>query len=406
MNDTIVTGSHVKFLPGLNRKIKFVSRDSLRSKHKHYRLNPYALDPFFALRLPTPPADIDWSKKNTLSFPIDGNDTYGDCFMADVAHHSNAMTGNVGQEDSFDAQALIKDYLKLSGGDNGLSPDQIYPYWKNGILGSAHKIYDVLQVDPANPTAMKLAIWAFGGVDFTLGIPDQWLANIQAGMTWDSGRGVKSDPQNGHAVYISGIQGGIYQVQTWGLNPPVQLTQGGVGVCDPEAYCVFSPDWFNEDGMAPNGMSYVQLSQLWQQLGGQTVPPWNGPAPTPTPQPGPTPGPTPTPTPGPSPTPGPTPGGLQAVIDQLFAQLEAQLTGHPFFLRLLEQLQKEIDSLFSHQQFSTSVRSKSGLSPAQIRQLADVVLGILQTVFVANPTVLAIITAIKTILDSLIPSSK
>jgi len=44
------------------------------------------------------------------------------------------------------------------------------------------------------------------------------------------------------------------------------------------------------------------------------------------------------------------------------------------------------------------------LSPSQIKELADAVLGMLTTIFVGNPTVAAIIEAIKLAVDSFLTS--
>lgn len=241
--------------------------------------------------LPTPPAVIDYSKGNTLAFPIDGNDQYGDCWYAAGCHGSNAMTGNVGgAEDYFDEKAIVTSYLRLSGGDNGLSTDQMMGEWKKGLCGGPHKIIDDMSVNPTDTQAMALALWLFGGIGFTLGIPDAWLSDPKPGDIWDGGPGVSANDANGHAVWFTGKNGNGFQLQTWGFNPPVTITESGVRVCDPEATAVFSLDWFDSTGKAPNGFTYDQLASFWVQLGGNALPPSPfGPAPAPTPTPAPPP---------------------------------------------------------------------------------------------------------------------
>lgn len=235
--------------------------------------------------LPTPPATIDWSKGRQLTCPIDGNDQYGDCEYAAACHASNLMTGNVGDEDSFDEQAIIAAYLQLAGGDNGLATDTMMDEWKQGLVGGPHQILQDLAVDPNDPEAMALALWLFGGIFFTLGIPDAWLAGrVGPGQVWDGGRGVVADDMNGHAVLLSGRNARGYSVETWAITPPIIITQAGVQVCDPEATCYFSLDWFDAAGNAPNGMTYDQLAALWVQLGGRPLPPF-GPVPPPPPPP-------------------------------------------------------------------------------------------------------------------------
>ncbi len=198
------------------------------------------------------------------------------------------MTGNVGTEDIFDTATVLRYYQRLSGGDNGLSADQMMGEWKVGLCGGPHKIVDEMAIVPTDHAAMALGQHLFGGSWFTLGIPDAWLRNPQPGGTWDAGAGVQANPSNGHAVHLNGWDGSGYKLQTWGFNPPVRITDAGVAICDPEAGVVFSMDWFDGNGRAPNGFTYDQLAAFWVQLGGHALPPspfTPPPGPTPTPPP-------------------------------------------------------------------------------------------------------------------------
>ena len=275
--------------------------------------------------MPAPPATLDYTLAGALSFPMDGNDTYGDCEYAAACHASNSMTGcaagSASGEDSFVESAIVARYLQLSGGDNGLATDTMMTEWLGGIVGpnGPHTILDQMAVDPTDQAAMQLALYLFGGVFFTLAVPDVWVDNATGGAVWTSGTGVVADDNNGHAVWFTGYNATGYQLQTWALQPPITITPAGVAVCDPEATVVFSLDFFNAQGIAPNGLTYATLASLWQQLGGKALPPFPTPAPSPTPTPTPAPPPppppplppvppipTPTPTP-PKPTPPPRP---------------------------------------------------------------------------------------------------
>lgn len=276
-------------IPHLGHPVVLVPRELMRrpaSARRMMFVGTGAGDP-----LPAAPAIVDWSKGNSLSFPIDGNDKYGDCYYAAMCHAVQAMTGCVGAEAVFDVNAVINRYLKVSGGDNGLSDGQVYPEWKAGIVGpnGPHKILDDLTISPTDDVGIRLAMYLFGPVLFTAALPDAWIANPKPGDTWTAGR---PDQNNGHAMALTGVNAaGNYQDQTWGFNPPIQLTPAGLKSADPEIITVFSLDWFNAQGYAPNGYHYTQLAAWWQALGGKALPPSPFPAPTP----GPTP---PTPTPG------------------------------------------------------------------------------------------------------------
>lgn len=260
------------------------------------------------------------------------------CYYVCAVHGCQSMTGHARPPQVlFNEADIIKYYLRLSGGDNGLSTDQMMLEWKRGLCGGPHKILDDMAINPRDHQAMALAVELFGGLAFTLGIPDRWLESVRPGSIWDAGPGVQSNPRNGHAVWLSGYNKTAYRVETWGMTPPVTLTLAGVGVCDPEATAVFSLDWFNAQGMAPNGKHYTELAQLWTSLGGNNLPPNPFPAP-PGPQPTPTPAPPLPGPPAPSPAPVIPPGWVAFVqwIAKLLKQFGPLIV--PYLETILEKL--------------------------------------------------------------------
>ncbi len=206
---------------------------------------------------------------------MDGNDQYGDCFEATIAHGDNTFTGANGLESTYSVSALISQYEAASGGDNGLDEGQAMALWKAGVAGNTQAvIYDYLDIDPTDPEAMVSAIGNFGGVAFTLSLPDAWINGFDPdGSTiWDVP--ATPDDANGHAVFINGVlANGNYHVETWGSS--CQITPAGVAAVEPAATVVFSPRWFDAaTGIDPTGANYADKAALWQQVGGNSVPPW------------------------------------------------------------------------------------------------------------------------------------
>jgi hypothetical protein len=277
-----------EWVPSLGRFVQFHHRSRFPARIVPGRL--------FAPVLPPTTLPVDWTKNNTLSFPYDGNDQYGDCMYAAACHGDNTFTGNVGTESVFDQSTLIKDYLALSGGDNGLDENMIVGEWKKGLCSTpAACIFDSVDIDPINASLMQAAIYLFGGVQFQLSVPSRWINNFATGAVWDAP--AAPDPMNGHGICFNGVDAtGRYKLQTWGTWG--WITPAGVADCDPSAFAVASLRWFNAQGYAPNGLHYTQLAPLWVQLGGN---PWPA---------SPFPSPTPPSPPGPTPTPAPTPGTL------------------------------------------------------------------------------------------------
>lgn len=263
-------------LPLMNRTACFLDRKKMKRGHP---VRGVKLPPDFPpIALP-----IDWTKADSLQFPMDGNDQYGDCMYAAACHTDQTLTGNAGTESTFDAGSIVQAYLRLAGGDNGLDEGQIIDEWTKGLCGnSSAVIYDALDVDATNPKLMQACLYLFGGVFFMLDVPDRWVRIAATDAVWDVP--ARADQNNGHGVMWNGCDAkGRYKLQTWGTH--LWLTPAGVSVCDPSAFVVFSPRWFNAEGIAPNGMNYDQLAALWVELGGATLPPnpFRPPVPPPSP---------------------------------------------------------------------------------------------------------------------------
>jgi hypothetical protein len=251
-------------LPQLKRFASFTDRQAMKVGHptKHLHMPPTPL--------PAPKLPIDWAK--TLSFPIEGNDIYGDCMLAAAEHGDNTFTGDTGKESDFDAALTVQHYLALSGGNNGLNAGQIISAWEGGLPGVPEaKILEALDIDTTDAKLVQAAIWLFGGLFFTLDIPENWYTTFTAGGVWDAP--ATADSNNGHGVWWNGVNTqGNYHLQTWGTYG--WITPAGVADCDPAGFVVFSTRWFDSHGKAPNGLSYNELAAYWAQMGGRTLPVW------------------------------------------------------------------------------------------------------------------------------------
>lgn len=389
------------YIPHLGREIILVPRATLR-RRKEARV-------FLAQGpLPTPPASFSWSKGNTVSYPILGNDQYGDCYYAAICHAAQTYTANGASECAFDPGAVIARYKILSGGDNGLDDATTMPEWKSGIVGpkGPHKILDEMTVNPNDDAATALAMWLFCGLIYTAALPDAWVRNPHPGDVWYQSQ---SNPQNGHAMFLTGRKtAGTYDLQTWGFNPPINLTPDGLKGSDPELIVAFSLEMFNAQGIAPCGLAYSQLAALWVQCGGHALPPspFGPPSPVPTP---PTPGPTPMPPTPPTPVPVPPvpvpPVGpsIQQKIDAFFQALEMRFRSWPFvgqeFVSVLEVARKYIDGLFASQGKKVMLEEVGVVGP-EIMAIVDAGFVLAIKDF---PKLASILGLLKTVVDAYLP---
>jgi len=254
-----MTISKKTVLPQLSVSVAFLDREAMRIGHPEMKLK-------LSGEYPKPALPIDWTKNDTLQFPLFGNggEEFGDCMYAAACHGDQTFTGNTGAEQQFDLATLLKDYTLASGGDNGLNAGQIISCWNKGLAGVHDaNILAASDVDPTDAAAMQAAIYLFGGVFFMLAVPDTWL-NLTVDGLWDAP--ATPDSKNGHGVWINGVDvNGNYKVQTWGIHG--WMTPAGVKDCNPSAFAVFSNRWFEPGGLAPNGHTFNELAALWRQFG-------------------------------------------------------------------------------------------------------------------------------------------
>ncbi len=290
------------WLPQARHFAHFVHRDKLRRKNLRAAAGAW----------PVPTLPCGYTTVNNAIVPIDGNDKLGDCGEAMACHVDNVLTLRAtGSASTFSQSAIEAQYMKVSGGDNGLDEQQVTEQiWAppSGIAGASPPgavLYDHLDLVTLDAPTVQGAIGSQGFVCMAFSVPDAWINSFDpdGGAIWDAP--AVPDPNNGHFVALVGVlANGNYILLTWGSW--VELTPAGLQVCDAELFTGFSPRAFNPStGIDFNGDTYASKAALWVSMGGNTLPP--SPFPTPTPTPTPTPSPTPTPPPTPAPTPTPTP---------------------------------------------------------------------------------------------------
>jgi hypothetical protein len=104
------------------------------------------------------------TKDPAALFPMDGNDQYGDCTCAAVAHAITAWRGLVGTKKAIMAEkAVLKLYMHLSGGvDSGLNELDVLNYWRQNAV-DGDKILGFASIKPKDHDHVKQAIHLFGG---------------------------------------------------------------------------------------------------------------------------------------------------------------------------------------------------------------------------------------------------
>ncbi|HYA41387.1 MAG TPA: hypothetical protein VEF34_08800 [Syntrophobacteraceae bacterium] len=187
----------------------------------------------------------------TKLFPMDGNDTYGDCTMAALAHAETVFRGLVGRQTIMSKQAVLKLYFQLTGGvDSGLNELDVLNYWQSHRV-SGDEIIAFTSIDPKNHIHIEQAIYLFGGVYLGFQVQQNCVQEFDARQPWTPG----PLTNDGHAVFAVAYDQNSVTVLTWGNTQ--QGTWAWWDECVDEAYGILPPEARNP-GFAP-GFNFAQL---------------------------------------------------------------------------------------------------------------------------------------------------
>jgi hypothetical protein len=211
-----------------------------KSDYRTLRLKKYFTD-----RLAAPPAahdvlgvvykNLDINDPTKL-FPMDGNDTLGDCTIAAVAHAITTYRGLVGERKIMPKAAVVKLYMHLTGGiDSGLNELDVLNYWRQNRV-ETDEILGFASIDPKNHDHVKQAICLFGGVYLGFHVQENCIQEFDARQPWTPG----PLTQDGHAVYAVGYDHGSVTVLTWGNTQ--KATWAWWNECVDEAYAILPPE--------------------------------------------------------------------------------------------------------------------------------------------------------------------
>lgn len=214
----------------------------------------------YTANLAAPPAAVNtlarvYDKLQTSNpatlFPMDGNDTIGDCTIAALAHAVTTYHGMVGKKDIMTKKAVVKLYYHLTGGvDSGLNELDVLNYWKQHSV-ARDKILAFASIAPKNHTHIQQAIQIFGGVYLGFQVQENCVQEFDNHQPWTPG----PLTNEGHAVFAVAYDQVGVTVLTWGNTQ--QATWAWWDECVDEAYAILPPEAKNAN-FAP-GFNIAQL---------------------------------------------------------------------------------------------------------------------------------------------------
>jgi hypothetical protein len=163
-------------------------------------------------KLPAPPKDV---QVPAGTYPMDGNDKYGDCTIAGVAHLIEAWNSVYGKALTVPGEKqVIDEFLKLNGGqaDVGLSEAQVLSLWhKSGLFGD--KIAAYAPVSDRDTLGIHQAIAEYGGCYLGIQCPESAQEQFQNDQPWTY---VPGSPVEGHCIVGLGYNEKYVECATWG----------------------------------------------------------------------------------------------------------------------------------------------------------------------------------------------
>ena len=147
-----------------------------------------------------------------MLFPMDGNDTKGDCTCAAWAHGLTVFDGFLGKKTIWSTPTVEQMYFTLTGGpDSGLQEIDVLNYLRKQGLILGH-----VSVNPSNLTHCKQAMSMFGGLYIGFNVQQDAIPDFDARKPWTAGP-LTGD---GHAVYVTSYENleaaFAGQLLTWG----------------------------------------------------------------------------------------------------------------------------------------------------------------------------------------------
>ena len=195
--------------------------------------------------LPEPPASVDYAKGLTL--PIDGNDQYGDCVAAGMAHCVAVWDAEVGENLHVpDQNEVVETYFTLSGGmDSGLNESSVLTTWtKNELMG--HTIAAFAPVSCTSVAEIHQSVAFYGACMFGIQCPDSAQQQFAQGVPWTVVPG--ATVEGGHCIVAVGYDQEYVYCATWGS--VVKVSWPFLNKYLDEAWAVI-PDAFVKAGKGP-----------------------------------------------------------------------------------------------------------------------------------------------------------
>lgn len=212
------------------------------------------------------------TRKLGRPWQILGNDRYGDCAWAALAH-GGMIIGHVERHNiNPTADDVVRRYLAYTGGpDTGTDPDEMLSIARREPLFGSPAIRAYLSIDPANARVdVPFVDYVFGTAYLAFALPtaieDKWGSWPVPPAGWQVAADWEPYSWGGHMVMSNGFTTRGVKIVTWGkadwLVPWKFCEAYLVGV-----WGVITPAWLNANRRSPQGLDVPRLDRELARLG-------------------------------------------------------------------------------------------------------------------------------------------
>lgn len=220
---------------------------------------------------PAPPKSFDWVTAVPVGiWGMQGNDQYGDCTCAGVAHKRiGDVFVNQGRTLVVPTAQTLDLYSEVTGfspndpdSDQGALCQDVLNYWrKHGFAGE--KIVAFAKVDISDENELKDAIATFGQVYTGFNVPDTAMDQFNQGAVWDVVLG--SRIEGGHCVTVGAYDDQGLTAVTWGALQ--WMTWKFFRTYFDEVWVIVTEDMINpKTGLDKYGLSLDKLNEQFAAL--------------------------------------------------------------------------------------------------------------------------------------------
>jgi hypothetical protein len=243
-----------KIVPGMPQ-----IRDYFMGKRSLMKLKP---------KLPSPKPLVDWMSKVT-TWPMYGNDVYGDCAIAAIGHIIEQWSFSAGKPLVIPGSEVLRVYKILSPNDDGCVLVDVLNWWLKNPIGGV-KLTAYAEANPTDLNEMKVCMDIFGGLYAGAELPvlaqtqDIWHVvngSLHSSDGCPGGWGGHCFPYGYYDdVYPAPVGEtipGMTKLSTWGSVKEATWLWQQIYV--DECYALVAPPWFQPDGETPEGINLPAL---------------------------------------------------------------------------------------------------------------------------------------------------